>query len=86
MMFFRETGGDYIQWDPLTLKESGFFHLAMGAIIGVSAWTRGNEKLYHIGMGRRSRRNRDQELDMEPEMGYDDSQEIPPYDPTEDEV
>lgn len=33
------------QWDPLTLKESGFYHLAMAAIIGVAAWTRGQEKI-----------------------------------------
>lgn len=32
-------------WDPLTLKESGFYHLAMAAIIGVAAWTRGQEKI-----------------------------------------
>lgn len=33
------------QWDPLTLKGAGFYHLAMGAILGVSAWSRGREKL-----------------------------------------
>lgn len=32
-------------WDPLTLRESGFYHLAMAAIIGVAAWTRGQEKI-----------------------------------------
>lgn len=32
-------------WEPLTLKESGFYHLAMAAIIGVAAWTRGQEKI-----------------------------------------
>ena len=31
-------------WDPLTLKENGFFHISMMAILGVSAWTRGREK------------------------------------------
>lgn len=35
-------------WDPLTLKESGFYHLAMAAIIGVAAWTRGQEKITKI--------------------------------------
>lgn len=35
-------------WDPLTLKESGFYHLAMAAIIGVAAWTRGQEKIKRI--------------------------------------
>ena len=37
--------GTYVAWDPLTLKESGFYHLAMAAIIGVAAWTRGQEKI-----------------------------------------
>jgi hypothetical protein len=32
-------------WDPITLKDGGFYHLAMAAIIGVSAWTRGQEKI-----------------------------------------
>jgi len=38
----------YMPWEPLTLKESGFYHMAMGAIIGVSAWTRGQEKIRNI--------------------------------------
>lgn len=38
-------------WDPLTLKESGFYHLAMAAIIGVAAWTRGKEKIQRIVSG-----------------------------------
>lgn len=38
-------------WDPLTLKESGFYHLAMAAIIGVAAWTRGQEKIKRILYG-----------------------------------
>ena len=35
-------------WDPITLKESGYYHLAMGAIIGVAAWTRGQEKIVKL--------------------------------------
>lgn len=38
-------------WDPITLKEGGFYHLAMSAIIGVAAWTRGQEKIKRIMMG-----------------------------------
>lgn len=38
-------------WDPITLKEGGFYHLAMAAIIGVSAWTRGREKIQRIALG-----------------------------------
>jgi hypothetical protein len=33
------------QWDPMTLKGAGLYHIAMGAIIGVSAWSRGQEKI-----------------------------------------
>jgi len=33
------------QWQPLTLQGAGLFHLAMGAIIGVSAFGRTQEKL-----------------------------------------
>lgn len=28
-------------WQPLTLGEGSFFHIAFGAILGVAAWTRG---------------------------------------------
>ena len=35
-------------WDPITLKEGGFYHLAMAAIVGVAAWTRGQEKITQI--------------------------------------
>ena len=38
-------------WDPITLKDGGFYHLAMAAIIGVSAWTRGQEKITKIATG-----------------------------------
>jgi hypothetical protein len=38
-------------WDPITLKEGGFYHLAMAAIIGVAAWTRGQEKIQKIALG-----------------------------------
>lgn len=38
-------------WNPITLKEGGFYHLAMAAIIGVAAWTRGQEKIKRIALG-----------------------------------
>ena len=38
-------------YDPITLKEGGFYHLAMAAIIGVAAWTRGQEKIQRIATG-----------------------------------
>jgi hypothetical protein len=33
------------QWNPLTLQGAGLFHMAMGAVIGVTAWGRTKEKL-----------------------------------------
>ncbi len=34
----------YHAWIPLTLQAGGFFHIAMGGMIGVGSWTRGREK------------------------------------------
>ena len=33
------------QWQPLTLVGAGLFHMAMGAVLGVTAWRRSEEKL-----------------------------------------
>ena len=33
------------QWDPLTLRGAGLFHLAMGAVLGIAAWGRTQEKI-----------------------------------------
>jgi hypothetical protein len=33
------------QWDPITLRGAGLFHMAMGAILGIAAWSRGQEKI-----------------------------------------
>jgi hypothetical protein len=33
------------EWEPLTLKGAGLFHMAMGAVLGVAAWSRGQEKI-----------------------------------------
>lgn len=37
-----------IQWAPLTLISGGVFHAAMGAVLGISAFTRGQEKVEQI--------------------------------------
>jgi len=39
------------QWQPLTLQGAGLFHIAMGAIIGVAAWGRTQEKLNGANIG-----------------------------------
>ena len=33
------------QWEPLTLQGAGFYHIAMGEVLGVTAWSRGQEKI-----------------------------------------
>ncbi len=37
-----------VQWDPLTLKGAGLYHLAMLSILGIASWTKGQEKLAEI--------------------------------------
>jgi hypothetical protein len=63
--FFGHYGNDtssYSQWQPITLVGSGLFHVAMGAIIGVTAWQRGEEKKTRYRY----------EHDYENEGGYND--------------
>ena len=38
----------YTAWQSLSLSNGGLMHLAFGAILGVSAWTRGQEKIAKI--------------------------------------
>ena len=40
-----QSGNVTLQWSPLTLIAGGFFHISMGAVLGVAAWTRGTEKV-----------------------------------------
>lgn len=36
------------QWQPLTLMGNGVFHIAFGAIVGITAWTRGAAQIEDI--------------------------------------
>jgi hypothetical protein len=38
-------GGVNVQWQPLTLQGAGLFHVAMGAVLGLAAWGRTQEKM-----------------------------------------
>ena len=40
-----------LQWVPETLSGGGIFYAAMGAILGVSAYTRGQEKINRLIYG-----------------------------------
>jgi hypothetical protein len=45
---YGSTGVVSLQWSPLTLLSGGVFHAAMGAVLGVDAWTRGKEKIERL--------------------------------------
>lgn len=36
---------EYDAWESLTLANGGLIHVAFGAILGVAAWSRGQEKM-----------------------------------------
>ena len=43
--YYYYTGVEgYTQWSPLTLQATGFYHIAMGAVLGITAYTRSQEK------------------------------------------
>lgn len=44
----QQSADAIVQWQPLTLRAGGLFHVAMGAIVGVTAWTRGQEKIKYM--------------------------------------
>jgi hypothetical protein len=35
-------------WQPVTLQGGGLFHVSMGAILGITSWTRGTEKIQRL--------------------------------------
>ena len=51
-VFLKSLGAaqvSYTQWQSLTLANGGLIHLAFGAILGITAWTRGQEKIAKMG-------------------------------------
>lgn len=67
----------YEVWKPITMSEGGFYHMAMGAIVGIAAWSRGQEKLSRID---RLRMGLDRS-EPEPEV-YIESEPEPEPEPT----
>lgn len=47
-LFQSMIGMGVTPWKPLTLENGGLFHMAMGAIVGVTAWSRGKEKMHGV--------------------------------------
>lgn len=55
-------------WVYGTLQGAGLFHMAMGAILGVTAWSRGQEKMSMIDSSRKtSPQMREREYESESE-------------------
>lgn len=52
-------GSIAIQWNPLTLIGGGIFHAAMGAVLGISAFSRGREKVETLRMNYQSNSSED---------------------------
>lgn len=42
------TGVPLAQWVPLTLQSGGFFHVSLGAVLGLTAYGRTKEKLANV--------------------------------------
>lgn len=52
-------------WVPLTIQGAGLFHLAMGAVLGIAAWSRGQEKIVGV--------HRDDYYDQRSPRNYNDN-------------
>jgi len=51
LLQYWNPGQAIVMWQPLTLQGGGLIHIAFGAILGISAWTRGQEKVASINNG-----------------------------------
>jgi hypothetical protein len=78
-------GTPTLAWDPLTLKGGGLFHVAMGAVLGVAAWSRGQEKITKYQTGYYNRSGYDDgygnEYMGEELVGHEESYEARPLEP-----
>jgi hypothetical protein len=36
---------EYHAWEPLSTGHGGLYHVAMGAVLGITVWSRGQEKM-----------------------------------------
>jgi hypothetical protein len=47
----QDVNDAFREWNSLTLQSGGFIHITFMAILGISAWTRGQEKIENIKSG-----------------------------------
>lgn len=71
--FAWKTGIPYIPWKPISLSESGLYHLSMLTILGVTAWSRGQEKMKKIEVLRED----PDRISLTPPPGFGDNQILP---------
>jgi hypothetical protein len=70
----------YQVWKPITMGEGGFYHMAMAAIVGVVAWTRGQEKVNAIKEYGRIEETK-MKIKMQPTKYDPNDPTIPPHAP-----
>lgn len=73
--FIGQTG-QLTQWHPISLESGGLYHLSMGAIIGVSAWSRTIEKIEMIKRITDTPQHQATSSDDEEEEDIDEQQEM----------
>lgn len=87
-LLMKDYGNVITAWDPLTLKGGGLFHVAMGAVLGVAAWSRGQEKITKYNTGYYNRNNLDDgygnEYLGEEIVGHEQSYDARPLEPVAD--
>jgi hypothetical protein len=59
------------QWQPLTLQGGGLFHMAMGAVLGITAWSRGQEKMAGVSSGPQPSQPMSMPMGQAPMQQYD---------------
>lgn len=81
MWFAAHTQAILIPWESLTASDGGLFHMAMGAILGVTAWTRGQEKVQRIDYYKsyNHQYNRNSYNDYDNQSGGSDPNNPPAY-------
>jgi hypothetical protein len=47
-IIYAQYGQEIKPWVPLTLQGAGLYHLAMGAIVGITSWSRGQERMSEL--------------------------------------
>lgn len=68
-------------WEPLTLAESGLFHVAFATVLGVAAWTRGRVQEQIVRSEPRRRRSQDDDWDDTPDPSDGTTSAPPPRPP-----